>query len=418
MRRVYITGIGFISSIGNSYAEVAESLRTNTIGIERFLPFDRDNIPVKVAGTIKGFDVSSMDAEDWTFPSGYRPDRALLRSLSPHGLFVWCALEQAIRQAGLTKEDISNTRTGLYTASAGSVKTLCYYNERMHSLGVERLSPKAVVTAIAGTLNFSLVAHYKIKGCSCGFVSACASSGHAMGFALDEIRLGRQDRMLVVGGEDGDLDTILPFAAMRALSPASDPAKASRPFDRDRTGFVATGGGVAMILESEDALAARGAVPLVEFVGWGQSSDGFSTVLPEPEGLGLSRAMEQALTSSGVAAEEVDYLNAHATATIPGDIAELKAIKRVFGTGGALKVSGTKSLTGHGLSMASILEAGITAVSLKEGFCPGTAALENPDAETEGLCVLAEPIASNPKLALSNSSGFGGTNVSLVFRSV
>ena len=415
MRRVLVSGIGFVSSIGNDYAAVLDSLLNLKTGIELYPPFQQDNIPVKLAGTIKGFDLNSNDPEDWVFPRDKAPGRALLRSLSPHGLYCYFAIEQAIAQAGLSQEHISNYRTGFHSASAGSPTNLNYYVNRMHQHGVDRLSPKAIVASIPGTINFSFVSHYKIKGNSCGFVSACASSGHALGYALDEIRLGRHDRMIVVGAEDGDLNTILPFAAMRALSTETSPERGAKPFDVDRSGFIGTGGAAAMILEAEDVLEQRGGTPLAEFKGWGRSSDGYSAVLPEPEGEGLSRSMEASLESSNIHASDVDYINAHATATIPGDVAELKAIKRVFGEDSKVKISSTKALTGHGLSLSSILEAGISVIALREGICPGTAHLEKVDPEAGALNVISKTEKSYPRTALSNSSGFGGANVSLVF---
>ena len=418
MRKVFVTGVGFTSSIGNDYATVLDSLLNLKTGIELYPPFQRDDIPVKLAGTIKGFDLQSNDPEDWVYPKDKAPGRALLRSLAPHGLYCYFAIEQAIAQAGLSEEHISNSRTGFHSASAGSPTNLAYYVNRMHQHGVDRLSPKAIVASIPGTINFSFVSHYKIKGSSCGFVSACASSGHALGYALDEIRLGRQDRMIIVGGEDGDLNTILPFAAMRALSPETTPEKGAKPFDVERSGFIGTGGAAAMIIEAEDAIAKRGGTPLVEFKGWGQSSDGFSAVLPEPEGAGLARSMRFSLESAGLNADDVDYINAHATATIPGDIAELKAIKDVFGPDSKVKISSTKALTGHGLSLSSILEAGISVISLVEGICPGTAHLEKLDPEAGNLDVISQTEKSQPRAVLSNSSGFGGANVSLVFEKV
>jgi len=416
MKKILITGTGFITSIGNSYDQVLESLKELKTGIELYGPFQKDTIPVKLAGTIKGFDVSSIDPEDWTFPKEYRPGRALLRSLAPNGFFAYCAIEQALQQAGLSAEDISNPETGIHTASAGSPTNLHYYFNRMHEVGVDRMGPKAVVASISGTLNFTLVSHYKIKGNSCGFVSACASSGHAIGYAIEEIRSGRQQRIIVVGAEDGDLDTLLPFAGMRAMSLEKEAKKGAKPFDVDRSGFIGTGGATALILESEELVHKRGATPLGELLGWGQASDGYSAVLPEPDGLGLSRAMQNALKDSQIEAKAIDYLNAHATGTVAGDIAELRAIKQVFGENSKMRISATKALTGHGLSLSSILEAGISLMALREGFCPGTAHLEKPDPEIGNLCVIRENEFSNPQIAISNSSGFGGANVSVVLK--
>ena len=258
------------------------------------------------------------------------PGRALIRSLAPHGFYAYCAIEQALEMANLKADEISDVKTGLFTASAGSASNIHYFVQRLHDLGVDRMGPKGVVSSIAGTLNFCFVSHYKIKGHSCGFVSACASSGHAIGYAMEEIRSGRQDRMIVVGAEDGDADTLLPFAAMRAMSLESDPEKAAKPFDVARSGFIGTGGATVLILESEELAQKRGAQPLAEMIGWGQASDGYSAVLPEPDGKGLILAMESALADSKLEPDQVDYLNAHATGTSSGDIAELRAIKSVF----------------------------------------------------------------------------------------
>ncbi len=416
MKRIFVTGTGFITSIGNRYSDVLESLLTQKTGIEPYGPFQDDKIPVKLTGTIKDFDVLSQDPEDWTFPAEYRPGRSLLRSLAPHGLYAYCAIEQALKQAGLKKEDISDPMTGLYTASAGSATNLHYYIDRLNKYGTERMGPMGVVSSIAGTLNFCMVSHYKIKGNSCGFVSACASSGHALGYAFEEIRSGRQDRMIVVGAEDGDSATLLPFAAMRAMSLEKDPTMAAKPFDVNRSGFIGTGGATVLILESEELAKQRDIEPLAEMLGWGQASDGHSPVLPEPDGKGLSRAMQNALDSAEVNAESVDYINAHATGTVSGDIAELRAIKEVFGPNATVKISGTKALTGHGLSLASAMEAGICVIALKEGICPGTAHLENPEPEIGNLQVIGSTEHSNPRIVLSNSSGFGGANVSILLK--
>ncbi len=415
MGRVLVTGVGFISSIGNDWDQVTQNLRELNTGIEPYPLFADDHIPIKLSGTIKDFKVDSTDPEDWEYPREYKLPMAYLRSMSPHALYSHCALEQAIRSAGLTEAEVSNPQTGFYTASVGSPKLLNHHLNWMFENGVERLSPKAIVTTISGTLNFNFVAKLKIKGTSCGFTSACASSGHALGFAYDDIATGRQDRMIVVGAEDGNVETILPFAAMRALSSESEPEKAACPFDVSRNGFVGTGGATALILESEEAAKARGAEPLAEFAGWGQSSDGYSTVLPEPSGDGLIRAMEIANNSSGVNPDEIDYVNAHAPSTVHGDLAEMKALEAFLGDSKP-RISSTKSLTGHGLSLSSILEAGISIVSLVEGFCPGTAHLREIDPAGANLNILKETSDYAPQVVLSNSSGFGGANVSLIFR--
>jgi 3-oxoacyl-[acyl-carrier-protein] synthase-1 len=335
-------------------------------------------------------------------------------------LYGHCALTQAIADAKLTPEEVSNLDTGLFTASAGSAMMLHYNLSRMEKLGVARSSPMGVVSSVVGTLSYNLVASFKILGSSCGFASACASSGHALGFAWEEIASGRQKRMLVVGGEDGNFETILPFAAMRALSLNPDPSTASRPFDMARDGFVGAGGAVAMVLESADEAARRDADVYCEMPGWGMASDGYNVAISHPEGSGLVQAMQLALRRSGLQPSEVDYINAHATSTPIGDTSEIRALKTVFGVNqpNSPAISSTKALTGHGLSLASILEAAFCALAIKHGFKPGSANIQNLDPEAEGLNIIRESINERPHVALSNSSGFGGANVALVFKAV
>jgi 3-oxoacyl-[acyl-carrier-protein] synthase-1 len=417
-RRVVVTGLGFVSSIGNSRAEVADSLRTLRHGLAPYPAFADDRCPVKLTGAVRGFDTTSFDPEDWTFPSEYAVKRDILRGLAPHGLYGYCSVRQALDDAGLDAATVSNPETGMFTASSGSASMLHHHLGRMMSHGVMRCSPMGIVSSIAGTLSFNLVAAYKIHGASTGFVSACASSGHALGYARDEIALGRQDRMIVVGAEDGNLESVLPFAGMRALSPASDPEVASCPFDTRRSGFVATGGAVTLILEDEETAKKRGAKIYAEFLGWGQASDGYSPAISHPEGAGLAEAMRRSLKATGLAPSGIDYINAHATSTPIGDKSELKAIKTVFGAGTTPTVSSTKGLTGHGLSMASALEAAICCLALKEQFVPGNAHLKSPDADAEGVKLPVKTESRAIKTALSNSSGFGGANVSLIFGAV
>jgi 3-oxoacyl-[acyl-carrier-protein] synthase-1 len=206
---------------------------------------------------------------------------------------------------------------------------------------------------------------------------------------------------------------------MRALSVQTDPAVASRPFDADRDGFVGTGGAVVALLESEESMRARGATAYCEFLGWGQGSDGHSVAMSHPDGAGLRVAMRRALAAAGVDASEVDYINAHATSTPIGDVSELRAIRAVFADSAACpRVSSTKALTGHGLSLASVMEAAFCALAMREGFTPGSAHIRRLDPAAEGLAILRETLNEGPRIAMSNSSGFGGANVSLVFRSV
>lgn len=415
--RVVISGLGFITSIGNDADSVADSLRSLRPGIERVDLLPGSDLPVRVAGTIKGFDTSSLQWAGWRWPEGYAFPRDVLRGLPPHGLYALCACEQAIAGAGLTRELLRSESTGLFCASAGSPRLLRAYLNQIHDSRGERVPPMGVLSTIAGTLNFNLAAYFGMRGAVAGFSSACASTTHALGYAFDEITLGRQDRILVVGGEDLTLDSIYPFHGMRALSRNPDPSRASRPFDAERDGFVGTGGAAAIVVESASSAAERGARVDAELLGWGQAADGGSAVNPDTEGRGLVGAMRRALRSAGVEPGQVDYVNAHATSTPAGDAAEARALQAVFSSVGAHPaISSTKALTGHGLSFSGVMETAFCALSLRLGFVPGAANLERPDPACEGLNLPRVSSGPGPRITLKNSSGFGGSNVSLVLR--
>ncbi|MFM8620049.1 MAG: beta-ketoacyl-[acyl-carrier-protein] synthase family protein [Opitutaceae bacterium] len=417
MPRVFITGLGFVTSIGNDAATVTASLRTLRHGFELHPPFQKPDIPCKVIGSVKGFNTESADPEDWTFPDRYRLKRELLRSMAPNGLYAHCAMLQAVEDARLAESDISNPDTGLYAASGGSPFLTHHHHERLQKVGVMRCSPMGIVASIVGTLNFNLVAAFRIKGASCGFSSACASSAHAIGFALDDLQLGRQKRMFIVGAEDGNTDAILPFAGMRTLSPQSDPNLASRPFDAARDGFVGTGGATVVVLETEDEVLRRGVKPYAELIGWGQASDGHNVAISHPDGHGLLAAMRNALRHAGAAAPDIDYVNAHATSTLIGDISEARALKALFGEAlPRVAVSSTKALTGHGLSLAGAMESAFCALALRDGFIPGNAHLTRPDPECAALNLPRVTEDRAPRTVLKNSSGFGGANVALIYR--
>ncbi|MEO7414008.1 MAG: beta-ketoacyl-[acyl-carrier-protein] synthase family protein [Opitutaceae bacterium] len=281
--------------------------------------------------------------------------------MSPHGIYALCATEQALDDARLSPESLTDGATGLY----------------------------------------------------------CASSSHALGCALDDIRLGRQTRLIVVGAEEVNAENVLPFAAMRALSTNPDPATASRPFDQLRDGFVASGGAVCMIVEEAEVARQRGATVYAELAGWGQAADGYNVAVSHPEGAGLTMAMQRALADAGVSPNEVDYINAHATSTPAGDRSESLALKAVFTAAGAKpRISSTKGLTGHPLSMSGVMEAAFCALALREGFIPGNVNLTVPDEACAGLDLPRTTLDVPPHLVLTNSSGFGGSNVCHVLKRI
>jgi 3-oxoacyl-[acyl-carrier-protein] synthase-1 len=414
-RRVVVTGLGLITSIGNNREEVLRSLREGRTGIEYFAPLERGGVPVRLAGTVKGFTFPELRADEWTYPEGYEIPRALLRSMSPNVLFAFCAMQQAIADARLSPDLVSNVRTGAMCASNGSPWLTYDYLDMMLKKGPQRCNPMAMVASIAGTLNMNLVAGFGIKGASLGFSSACASSAHALGAAIDKIRANRQDVVFVAGAEDCDLFTILPFVGTRALTTQRDPALSPCAFDRKRDGFVVAGGAAVLVLEELDHARRRGAPIHAEVLGWGEGSDGYSVMAPEPEGDGLGRAMQAAIDDAGISANDVDYINAHGTATLIGDAAEIRAIKRVFAEKSP-HVSSTKSITGHGLSLAGTMEGAFCCLALEERFTPVSEHITELDPEFDSVAVVTAPIDYAPDVALTNSSGFGGTNVAVIFR--
>lgn len=416
MRNVVVTGIGLVTCLGHDKETVGGRLQSLQHGFVTYAPFEEDErIPVHVAAPVPEFDTNSTDPEDWTFPGDIHFRLEQLKGLSPNALYAHFALRRAASDAGLALEALSDERTGLYTASSGSAAMTHFHLDRMKRFGPLRCSPLGIVASIAGTLNFNLAAAYGIRGSTCGYVSACASSGHALGFARDEIALNRQDRMVVVGGEDFTMETIVPFAGMRVLSVNPDPDSASRPFDRNRDGFVGTGGAVALVLEEESVARARGARVYARFAGWGQATDGYHVAASHPDGEGLARAMRHCLDSSGWQPEDVEYVNAHATSTPAGDVSECRALKSVFNKAHQPAISSTKALTGHALSLSSIMEASFCLLAMEQGFTPGSAHISDLDPEAEDLNIIRASIDSAPGRLLSNSSGFGGVNVVLAF---
>jgi len=413
-RRVVITGLGFITSIGNGRAEVLDSLRQARSGIEIFDELPQEPGSPRVAGTIKGFSFPSLQCDDWTYPPEYSIERNQLRSMSPHVVYAWCAMKQAIADARLDSGQVSHPRTGAMCASGGSM-WISYENLRtMITSGVHKCYPLALPASIPGTLNSNLAASFKLKGAVLGFASACASSAHAFGYAYDQISQDRQDRVFVVGAEDCNKFNILPFAGVRALSVQADPEKTPAPFDLKRDGFVGTGGATTLVLEELDSALARGVPIYAEVLGWGEASDGYNVMAPEPQGEGLARAMQAALAHASLSPGDVNYINAHATGTSVGDLAEIKAIRQVFNPGKVPYVSSTKALTGHGLCLAGAMEAAFTVLALHEKFMPISAKIAQLDPACAGVPILTQPIDIAPTVALSNSSGFGGANVSLV----
>ena len=415
-RRVVVTGLGFITSIGNTREQVLTSLRKLRTGIEYYPDLERTGVLVRLVGTVKGFSFPELHSDEWTYPTAYTIPREHLRSMAPNAVYGFCAMKQAIAEAQLPPELVSHPRTGAMCASGGSSWLSYDYMAMMLEKGPQRCNPLAMVASIAGTLNMNFVSCFGIKGHSLGFSSACASSAHALGEAFDRIRLNRQDIVFVAGAEDCDLFTVLPFVGTRALTIGTDPSISPCAFDVKRDGFVVTGGAAVLVLEELDHARRRGVPIQAEMIGWGEASDGYSVMAPEPEGDGLARAMEAAIGEAGISPAEVDYINAHGTATAVGDAAEIRAVKRVLGGRKGPFISSTKSITGHGLSLAGAMEAGFCCLALQERFTPVSANITELDPEFASMAIVTGPIDHAPRIAMTNSAGFGGTNVSAILQ--
>lgn len=415
--RVVVTGVGFITCIGNDKEEALRSLKSLKSGIRPVAFLDNPELPVKSVGKPLGFEVDSANWRKWRVPQPYAIDSSMIRSLSPHGVYAVCAVEQALADSRLDKEELKDGETGLYCASAGSPLLLHNNLSSMYDSGGMRGNPMGVLSSISGTLNFNLGSWLGIRGTNCGFVSACTSSSHAIGYAFDDICLGRQRRAIVVGAEDATAESLLPFFAMRALSTNPVASAASRPFDRARDGFVGAGGATVLILEEASCAERRGAKIYGELAGWAQVSDGYHRASPHPEGRGVAECMEKAMRAAGVCVSDVDHVCAHATSTLAGDRAEALAIGTVLRERlDAVRVSSPKGLAGHSLSMAGAFDLAVCSLMLDSGFSLGNVNLDEVDPDCAHLNLPRESEELSLNCIVNNSSGFGGSNVCNVLK--
>ncbi len=406
MRRVAVTGLGIVSSIGNNKQEVAESLRAGRSGIVFAEDYAERGFRSHVKGSLK------IDIEE-------QVDRKLRRFMGDGAAFNYIAMQQAIADAGLEERDVSNERTGLIMGSGGpSTSNQVEAADIARDRGVKRIGPYMVPRCMSSTNSANLSTAYKIKGVSYSISSACSTSAHCIGNGAEMIQLGKQDVVFAGGGEELHWTLSMLFDAMGALSSKFNdtPEQASRPFDIRRDGFVIAGGGGVVVLEELEHAKARGAKIYAELAGYGASSDGADMVAPSGEG--AVRCMKLAL--AGLGNTKVDYINTHGTSTPVGDSAELKAIREVFGKRGqdALpRVNSTKSLTGHAQGAAGVTEAIYSLIMMEQGFVSPSLNVDEPDPEAEGIPLVtgaAEEVPLN--CVMSNSFGFGGTNASLAFK--
>ncbi len=400
MRRAVITGIGIVSCLGNDKASVTESLRAGKSGITARPEYAELGMRSQVAAA------PVIDLKEHI-------DRKQLRFMGGAAAYAYIAMRDAIADAGLTDEEVSNDRTGIIAGSGGgSSSSQVDAADLLRNKGVRRVGPYRVTQTMGSTVSACLATPFKIQGTNYSISSACSTSAHCIGNALELIQLGKQDRVFAGGGEEEHWTLSCLFDAMGALSTKYNdtPEKASRAYDADRDGFVIAGGGGMVVVEELETAKARGAHIYAEVVGYGASSDGYDMVAPSGEG--ARRCMELA---SATVNTPIDYINAHGTSTPVGDIAELKAVKATFGDA-IPNIGSTKSLSGHSLGAAGVQEAIYSLLMQEAGFIAESINIENLDAETQDMPIVRARI-DNAKVdtVMSNSFGFGGTNASLVF---
>ncbi|KAB7742612.1 beta-ketoacyl-ACP synthase I [Parvibaculum sedimenti] len=403
MRRVVVTGMGIVSSIGNNTQEVLASLREGRSGIVKSDTYAELGFRSQVHGSLK----IDLDAT---------VDRRARRFMGDGAAYASVAMEQAIRDAGLEPSDVSNERTGLIVGSGGpSTKAIVAAADitRDPAKGPKRVGPFAVPKAMSSTCSANLSTWYKTKGVNYSISSACSTSANCIGNAAEMIQWGKQDIMFAGGGEELDWTLSVLFDAMGAMSSKRNdtPEKASRAYDKDRDGFVISGGGGILVLEELEHAKARGAKIYAELVGYGATADGADMVAPSGEG--AVRCMRMAIKDLKA---PVDYINPHATSTPVGDIPEIKAILEVFGDK-TPPISATKSLTGHAQGAAGVHEAIYTLLMMQNGFIAASANIDEIDPEVAAANIVRERIdGADINLAISNSFGFGGTNATLAFQ--
>ena len=401
MRRVVVTGLGIVSCLGNDQQQVLEALKDGRSGIRFKEEYAERGFRSHVAGSIN-IDLDALI------------DRKLRRFMGDAAAYAYVSMAQAIEDSGLSAEDISNERTGLIAGSGGaSSANQVEAADVMREKGLRRVGPYRVTRTMGSTVSACLATPFKIKGVNYSISSACATSAHCIGSAMEQIQLGKQDVVFAGGGEEEHWTLSCLFDAMGALSTQYNdaPEKASRPYDQARDGFVIAGGGGMLVLEELEHAKARGAKIYGELVGYGATSDGHDMVAPSGEG--AIRCMHQAMaTVSG----DIDYINTHGTSTPVGDVAELKAVRAVFGNS-TPAMSSTKSLTGHSLGATGVQEAIYSLLMMQHNFVAASANVEHLDEQADGFDIVTERRDGvTLERVLSNSFGFGGTNACLVFQ--
>ncbi len=401
MRRVVVTGMGIVSCLGNDKDTVLDALKEGKSGIKFQEEYKELGFRSQVAGSID-IDLDALI------------DRKLRRFMGNAAAYSYLAMDQAIKDAGLAEDQVSNVRTGLIAGSGGaSSADIVETADILRDKGVRRVGPYRVTRTMGSTVSACLATPFKIKGINYSITSACATSAHCIGNAMEQIQMNKQDIVFAGGGEELHWSLSVMFDAMGALSSKYNetPEKASRAYDANRDGFVIAGGAGMLVLEELEHAKARGAKIYGELVGYGATSDGYDMVAPSGEG--AMRCMQQAMSTVD---GKIDYINSHGTSTPAGDIQELKAMKNTFGDQ-MPPVSSTKSLTGHSLGATGVQEAIYSLLMMENDFICASANIDDLDPEADGMPVVTKRM-DNVKLdrVMSNSFGFGGTNSTLVFQ--
>ena len=402
MRRVVVTGMGVISSLGNNKSEVLESLKNGKSGIR----FDETQAEMGFRSHVNGpINIDLTEAID----------RKILRFMGGSAAYNYIAMQEAVEDAGLTEDQVSNVRSGLITGSGGgSTANIVEAADNMREKGIRRVGPYMVTRTMASTTSACLATPFKIKGVNYSISSACSTSAHCIGNAMELIQLGKQDIVFAGGGEEVHWSQSVLFDGMSALSSKYNdtPETASRPYDATRDGFVISGGGGVLVIEELEHAQARGAKIYAELVGYGATSDGYDMV--QPSGEGAVRCMQQAMSTVDT---PVDYINAHGTSTPVGDIRELEAVKETFKGMDIPLITSTKSLSGHALGAAGVHEAVYSLLMQENRFIAASANITELDEGAEGVPIVREKMEDvDITTIMSNSFGFGGTNATLIFR--
>ncbi|UXD87333.1 beta-ketoacyl-ACP synthase I [Thalassolituus hydrocarboniclasticus] len=403
MRRVVVTGLGIVGCLGNNKDEVLASLRAQRSGISYMPEYAELGLRSHVAGKPK------INLDEVI-------DRKLKRFMGDSAAYSYLSMREAIEDSGLTADMVSNPRTGLVAGSGGaSSSDIVESVDILREKGVRKVGPYRVTRTMGSTVSANLATPFSIKGVNYSMTSACATSAHCIGHAMELIQWGKQDIVFAGGGEEEHWSLSMQFDAMGALSSKYNDAAetASRPYDATRDGFVIAGGGGMLVLEEYEHAVARGATIYAELIGYAATSDGADMV--SPSGEGAVRCMQDALAMAGN--PTIDYLNTHGTSTPAGDITELRAVGQAFGDK-VPPISSTKSLTGHSLGAAGVQEAIYSLLMLKHGFITGSANITEKDEGTAGFPIVTENRDAALKTVMSNSFGFGGTNATLIFQSL